>query len=402
MRSDLQRILREREIGALLVPLHELQHPAFRWISRGAQVTRGYAIARPDHDPILLSYPMEREEAAATGLETKLVLDFGHADIFKKASNPAEGYGVFFDRVFRELGIEGKIAFAGQVPSHLYFDIADALEEKGWKIHRPRGEDLIQLARKRKDEWELGQIASVGRRTEEVVDEVRQVLRAVDVRDGIAYRNGSKLMLGELKELVTSEITKRGMSEDHETIFSQGRDAGIPHSRGNPDEPVRAGTSIVLDIFPVDRATGYFFDLTRTFCVGEPPEELRKIHADVYEAFQLACDKMHAGTKASDYQALVCDNFEAKGYATLRTNPATMEGYVHSLGHGVGLEVHEKPFFALNASNRDMIEVGDVLTIEPGLYFPERGIGVRIEDTLYVAEDGSVKTFCTSDRSLEP
>lgn len=402
MRSDLQRILREREIGALLVPLHELQHPSFRWISRGAQVTRGYAIARPDRDPVLLSYPMEREEAAATGLETRLVHDFGHAAIFKDAQNPAEAYGIFFDRVFRELGIEGQIAFAGQVPVHLYLDIVGALEEKGWRVYRSKGEDLIQLARKHKDAWELEQIASVGRRTEEVVDEIRKVLRAVDVRDGIAHRNGSPLMLGELKDLVTAEITRRGMIEDHETIFSQGRDAGIPHSRGNPGEPVRSGTSIVLDIFPVDRATGYFFDLTRTFCVGEAPAELEKIHADVYEAFQLACDRMHAGTKASDYQALVCDNFEAKGYATLRSNPSTMQGYVHSLGHGVGLEVHEKPFFALNASNKDMVEVGDVLTIEPGLYFPERGIGVRIEDTLYVAEDGSVKTFCTSDRSLRP
>jgi Xaa-Pro aminopeptidase len=402
MRSDLQRILREREIGALLVPLHELQHPAFRWISRGAQVTRGYAIARPDRDPILLSYPMEREEAAATGLETRPVHDFGHGEIFKTAANAAEGYGVFFDRVFRELGIEGQIAFAGQVPVHLYLDIVDRLEEKGWKVYRAKGEDLIQLARKRKDAWELEQIASVGRRTEEVVDEVRRILRTVEVRDGIAHRGGERLMLGELKQLVTSEISKRGMVEDHETIFSQGRDAGIPHSRGNPDEPVRAGTSIVLDIFPADRATGYFFDLTRTFCVGEAPAELKKIHADVFEAFTAAGETMRAGTKASDYQALVCDIFEAKGYATLRSNPQTLEGYVHSLGHGVGLEIHEKPFFALNASNRDEVEVGDVLTIEPGLYFPERGMGVRIEDTLYVAEDGTVKTFCRSDRSLEP
>ena len=91
-----------------------------------------------------------------------------------------------------------------------------------------------------------------------------------------------------------------------------------------------------------------------------------------------------------------------RGYATTRSDPKTLDGYVHSLGHGVGLEVHEKPFFGLNATNRDMIEVGDIVTIEPGLYFPDREIGVRIEDTLVVREDGKVESLCYSDRGLTP
>ena len=98
---------------------------------------------------------------------------------------------------------------------------------------------------------------------------------------------------------------------------------------------------------------------------------------------------MRAGTLASSYQALVCDFFEQRGYATTRSNPATLEGYVHSLGHGVGLDVHEKPFFGLAATNRDEIEIGDIVTIEPGLYFPDRELGVRIEDTLVVGEEGA-------------
>ena len=165
---------------------------------------------------------------------------------------------------------------------------------------------------------------------------------------------------------------------------------------------MRPSVPIVLDIFPADRATGYFFDLTRTFCVGPIPEELRRIHADVLEAFELARRTMHAGTMASSYQTLVCDFFEDRGYATTRSNPATLEGYVHSLGHGVGLDVHEKPSFALSPANRDEIERGDIVTIEPGLYFPDREIGVRIEDTLVVGDDGRVETLCRSDRGLAP
>jgi len=173
-------------------------------------------------------------------------------------------------------------------------------------------------------------------------------------------------------------------------------------SRGDASAIVRPSVPIVLDIFPADRETGYFFDLTRTFCVGPIPEELAKLHADVLEAFELARREMHAGTLASSYQNLVCDFFEQRGYPTTRSHPATLEGYVHSLGHGVGLDVHEKPFFGLSPTNLDQVEPGDIVTIEPGLYFPDRELGVRIEDTLVVNEDGRVETLCRSDRGLAP
>ena len=83
------------------------------------------------------------------------------------------------------------------------------------------------------------------------------------------------------------------------------------------------------------------FDMTRTFCVGPVPEELRRFHGDVLEAFARARDAMRPGTPAQSYQAMVCDMFERKGYPTLRSDPKTLEGYVHGLGHGVGLEIHE-------------------------------------------------------------
>jgi Xaa-Pro aminopeptidase len=158
---------------------------------------------------------------------------------------------------------------------------------------------------------------------------------------------------------------------------------------------------IVLDIFPADKASGYFFDLTRTFCAGPIPDELRRIHGHVYEAFTKARAQMRPGTPASSYQALVCDFFEKKGYATLRSDPETLSGYVHGLGHGVGLDIHEKPSFALAAANQDLVETGDILTIEPGLYFPDREIGVRIEDTFVVREEG-VESLCRSGYGLEP
>jgi Xaa-Pro aminopeptidase len=402
--TDLDLLMRARGLDAIVVPMHEAMHPSFRWLSRGAKVTRGYAIKPLDRAPLLITYPMEREEAAATGLEVHLVHEYEHEQIFRAATNTAEAYAELFSRMLDDAlssatsesssnraPAEPAIAFFGNAPLQLYMSLTEAVERRGWRVHRANGEDLIQLARKRKEEWEIDAIRSVGERTEQVVDGVRALLR--EARPG--------LKLGDLKSFVSSEIARLGMYEDHETILSQGRDAGVPHSRGDANALLRPSVPIVLDIFPADRTSGYFFDLTRTFCIGPIPDELQRMHALVFEAFTRARDAMRPGTRASSYQALVCDFFEKKGYPTLRSHPTTHEGYVHGLGHGVGLEIHEKPSFGLSASNVDQIEEGDVLTIEPGLYFPEREIGVRIEDTFVVRGHG-VETMCRGDYGLRP
>ena len=203
------------------------------------------------------------------------------------------------------------------------------------------------------------------------------------------------------KKALDKNMYKALRSEDHETIVSQGRDAGIPHSRGDATAPIRDSVPLVIDIFPADRRTGYFFDLTRTFCVGPVPYELRRIHAEVLHAFRRAAEVMRPQTPAASYQALVCDLFEGSGHRTTRADPATTSGYVHSLGHGVGLDIHERPSFSISAGNQDVVEEGDVLTIEPGLYYPEREIGVRIEDTFVVRANG-VQSLCRGDYGLEP
>ncbi|HYI10411.1 MAG TPA: Xaa-Pro peptidase family protein [Thermoanaerobaculia bacterium] len=391
MLRDLDLLLRERHIDTVIVPMHEAMHPSFRWLTRGAKVTRGYAVKMPERDPLLVTYPMEREEAKATGLEVRLAAEFGYDQIFRTAANGSEAYAEFFTNILRDLGSGDSVAFFGNVPVQLYLGLADGMERRGWRVHRANGEDLIQLARKRKEAWEIDAIRSVGERTEQVVDGVREMLR----------NWAPSLTLGDLKRFVSTEIVRLGMIEDHDTILSQGHDAGVPHARGDASALVRPSVPIVLDIFPADKNSGYFFDLTRTFCIGPIPEELRRLHGHVFEAFIRARDAMRPGTLASSYQTLVCDYFESLGYETVRSNPRTLSGYVHGLGHGVGLEIHEKPSFSLHSTNRDPIEVGDIVTIEPGLYFPERELGVRIEDTFVVTEEG-VETLCRGDYGLEP
>lgn len=402
MIADLDGLMRDRSIDVLIVPMHESIHPAFRWISRGAAITRGFAIKLPGDDPFLIATPLERDTAATTGLKVKLFNDYGFDTISKTASNPVALYADLLEAVLKGSGDHRTVGFAGNLPIHLYLGIADELGKRGFTVIKGTGEDIIQLARKRKEDWEIKNIRDAGVRTEQVIDLVRNVLRESKIDGSQVTYQGKPLKIGYLKQLVTTELVNRGLTEVWKTIIAHGRDAGIPHSFGNPDDVVRPGVPIVMDIFPFDPVTGYWFDETRTFCVGPPSDDLKRIHDDVLEAFTTARDKMTAGTNARDYQNFVCDQFEKKGYATIRSNPSTLEGYLHTLGHGVGLDIHERPAFGGADSNTDKIEVNDILTIEPGLYFPDKEIGVRIEDSFVINKDGKPESLCTGSRDLAP
>lgn len=401
MLSDLDRIMDQMFVGCVVVPMHERVHASFRWMTRGARVTRGYVVKATGRAPVLVCHPMERDEAAASGLTVRTVSEFGYERFAAEESSPVELYWRFYRRLLDDLEIEGSVGFVGDVPVELYRGVLSRLEQAGTEIASLDGRNPVERARKRKDLHEIEAIASVGRRTEMVIDAVREVLRDCRVDQGKLAHGASPLTIGDLKAIVRQEIVRLGMVEDHETILTQGRDAAVPHSRGNPAAVVEASSPIVIDIFPCDALSGYFFDTTRTFCVGEIPEETERLHTLVLEAFTAAAESVRSGTKASSYQHLVCDFFEANGMTTVRSEPAAVEGYVHGLGHGVGLDVHERPSFSTNPGNDDLIEDGDVITIEPGLYFPSRSIGIRIEDT-FVVESGRARSLCTGSRGLRP
>jgi Xaa-Pro aminopeptidase len=120
---------------------------------------------------------------------------------------------------------------------------------------------------------------------------------------------------------------------------------------------------------------------------------VEQAYADVLATFKAVMKALTPGTPCRDYQALACDLLEARGHPTLRTDPRGLEGYVHSLAHGVGLNIHEAPSFRSPATNTDRLEPGMVVTIEPGVYYPERGYGVRIEDCVYSTRPRSVETL---------
>ncbi|MCA1727915.1 MAG: Xaa-Pro peptidase family protein [Actinobacteria bacterium] len=186
------------------------------------------------------------------------------------------------------------------------------------------------------------------------------------------------------EEISYIERTQRAVEEA--SITAGGSQATDPHERGHG--PLKAGESIILDIFPADKTTRYYADMTRTFVKGEPGEDLQKMYDAVLESQEAALAMIGPGVNGRDVHRKVSDVLHEAGYETLvhdqRPGEPLQEGFIHGTGHGVGLEIHESP--RVSISDEKLVS-GDVVTVEPGLYYPEIG-GVRIEDLVVVTESG--------------
>jgi Xaa-Pro aminopeptidase len=162
--------------------------------------------------------------------------------------------------------------------------------------------------------------------------------------------------------------------EAFDPIVASGPRSALPHGRST-SRRLQAGDFVVIDYGCV--VDGYASDVTRTIAVGEPPAKLRQAHAAVKEACHLACETARPGMEGMQLDEVARKYLDACGFK---------EEFNHSLGHGLGLDVHSLP--RLGPESKDLIPANAVITIEPGLYFPGLG-GVRIEDDLLVAENGN-------------
>lgn len=271
------------------------------------------------------------------------------------------------------------------VPPTLAVAYADALRDCGLTLN-PEGK-LFEGRRRAKTPEEVAHVEKAQRAVEEACEHAVGVLREAEV-DG----NGALLWRGEaltsetLRSEINVELLRRNCLGDG-TIAASGSQAADPHERGSG--PLKAGEAIILDIFPKDLSSRYYADMTRTFVKGEPGEELRRMYDAVLESQEVALDMIGPGVDGKDVHEKVSQVLHDAGYKTQvhdreEGKPLTV-GFFHGTGHGVGLEIHEAP--RLGVTGQKLIP-GDIVSVEPGLYYPEIG-GVRIEDLVLVTEDGS-------------
>ena len=405
MKRDIDRLMGERGTDAAIVVGAIKGNPTMYYVVNGAALSHAIVVKKRGEDAILLCGSMEREEAEASGLTVVDMAKYDYMKILKEAGGDRLKAQVgYYRAIFEEFGVKGRVAFYGLVEVGAYRAFLAALEDAlpGVEIAGEFSDNIFLTARMTKGPEEIERIREAGRKTCEIVSHVAEFLASHRVEGGTLVKDdGTPLTVADCKTEIKLGMARRRLIEEVDTIFAIGRDAGIPHSRGRDTDPIETGKTIVFDIFPQEDGGGYFFDMTRTFVVGEAPEEIRKAYAELEECHDTLTAALKAGESASVYQTMTCDFMEAHGHETPRTNPRVRNGYVHSLGHGVGLAIHEKPTLTDAPGNEDVLAPGSVFTVEPGIYYPDKGWGMRIEDVYCVHEDGTIENLTKYPRGLE-
>jgi Xaa-Pro aminopeptidase len=402
VRADLDRLLQQRGLAGLVVLALDRYSPAF-YYATGQKIHHGFYVRAADGRAHLVHDPMERDQAALAGCETSSYAQRGYLQKVKSADSQARALGELVGEVAAELGITGRLAFVGDVPLGFGWLMLDHLRRLVPSLSVDEAQpDVLSVASMTKTADELDKIRHCSRGAVEAMKRVRDELAALRPQgDAFLTASGETATLGHLRRLLHRTFAEFGLAEDGESIVAQGRDAGVPHNRGNDADAIRAGAPILVDIFPAEAGGGYHTDMTRTFCLGPAPAPLKQVYGECREAFDAAMARTRGGESCRGLQELVCDVFERQGHATVRGNQGTEEGYVHGLGHGVGLAVHEGPRLGGPPTNTAVLEPGHVVSVEPGLYYPSRGLGVRIEDLVAVRADGSIENLTPAPYELE-
>jgi Xaa-Pro aminopeptidase len=323
--------------------------------------------------------PFEVERVAAhDGLQPHAVEQFGWDDLVKKGIPMEEVELGTYVRAVRELGVEKAV-----VPASFPLELADRLRAAGIEI-TPDRETFVQR-RRVKTKPELEGIRRAQRGAEAGMDAARELFGRADEKNGSLVVDGEPLTSERVKLAIQQAFTNRNLYAD-EFIVSHGAQTAIGHEMGFGE--IKANEPIVIDLWPRDRPSSCFADMTRTFVVGEPSEELAANHKLVHEALERSLAAVKPGVAGRELYVLVSELFHEAGYPTglhKADGEVLEDGFFHGLGHGVGLEVHEQPW--LSRYPGELIE-GDVITLEPGLYRNGYG-GCRLEDLVLVTKDGA-------------
>jgi len=396
MKTDLDALMQSHDLDALLVTGPAQHNPPMVYLTGGGHLTSADLIKKRREPPLLFYNPMERDEAAKTGLRTKNLADYRFMELLK--ANNQDMLKATIERYRQMLGdagvTSGRVALFGKIDAGSAYALFTGLQQVMPDITflGEFSDSLLLSAMATKDEDEIERIRKMGKLTTGVVGQVADFLTSQRVKDEtLVHADGSPVTIGDVKRRINLWLAEAGAENPEGTIFAIGRDAGVPHSSGAPGDMLKLGQTIVFDIFPCEAGGGYYYDFTRTWCLGYAPDPAQALYEDVLSVYRQIMSELKAGELCRTYQLRTCELFEAQGHPTIKSNPETEDGYVHSLGHGVGLNLHERPWFSYRANNEDRLEPGSVVTIEPGLYYPERCLGVRLEDTVWVRPDGQME-----------
>ena len=329
---------------------------------------------------VIAAMEADRIQEAAPGVEIVDPYELGLDELVARGMRWHDMDAELCSRAAAKLGTRKLV-----VPAALPVGVADRLRADGLEIVP----DELEFIRRRRSK-NASEIEGV-RRAQAAADAgmaaAAELLGSASPRDGVLVHAGEALTSEAVRGRIRGVCAERGAPADEDIIVAAGPAGASGHEQGSG--PLPAGVPVIVDIWPRDERSGCFCDMTRTFVAGgEPAEDILRWHALAQTALERVYEQVRPGVTGRDLFAVACDVFEEAGEPTQRTKAegeTLLDGFFHSLGHGVGLEVHEEP--SLGRTGVDPLVPGDVVAIEPGCYRKGYG-GVRLEDLALVTDDG--------------
>jgi Xaa-Pro aminopeptidase len=383
LRGDLDSILAEKGSEALLLYSDSYRDANMYYLTKFLAPDPFIFLKRVDAEPIIIVNQMEYPRAQKQSIvkDVKSYLDYNYLQTVKSAKEPQLGAMKFIAKVAKkELGVGMKIC----VPHNFPVIAADVLREEGLTVNPLFG--VVEKARETKDIDEVEEIKAVQAVVSEVTSEAIELIANSDVgSNGTLLINGESLTVGKIKSFFGRKLLENGCLPEEDIIVACGTKSSDPHYSGEPEDKLKVNQPIILDIYPRSIQKRYWTDMTRTIVKGRASHKLKKMFETVFEARNASLDAIQAGVLGSHVYDVCCDLLEKAGYETTRGGKKITKGMLHSLGHGVGLQIHESP--RMSKLSTSPLREHNVVTVEPGLYDPQIG-GVRLEDIIEVTESG--------------
>lgn len=393
MRAHLDEGLKQRGLEAVVV----CGGPATSWetayIVGPLKVTWGYVLKRLGEDPVFIVKGIDRHEAskgraAVVSYDTVGLTSVTLADLPRavREADMIEGILDYYD-------VKGRVALYGSGPISNYAQCLHILRERRPETfpHYEGRRSLFQEASMTKEADEIDRIANVGMRVEDVFRNTCNYLTTLISEGGRIFDiEGEPIAVGDIKDMVVREAGRRRFDVPVDVSFAQGPLSAIPNNRGESHETLLAGVPVIFDLVGRERR-GYHYEVTRTFCIGETNARFEEVYEIVTGSLAIAVDSLRPGRTAHQVNDAVSEHFEKNGLPTLRQG-SLERGFVHFLGHGIGLELYEEPRFGPVEEELELT-AGMVVMLEPGIYLPEEGFGIRLGDVAVVQPDGPARVL---------
>ena len=402
MITDLDKEMEKKGVNSIIVFGDSTNgNPDFCYVV-GASIARGgIYLKRRSHDPTLIVSNIDVGSARKGRVRNiRTYSDYGFERISAKYDRD-DARARFYEKIIKDTGLNGPIVIAGKNEASNTLHLIDALRKKRVKIVGEKTPTIVEVARETKDRKELEQLRDMGKKTSRVVERTLKFLRGSRVQGSKVLYKSKPLKVGDVKTVIGRLLADESIIAPEDTIFAPGKKSSDPHYNGEGRDIVRAKDPIVFDIFPAE-PDGYWHDCTRTYTFSRPSRALKEMYDAVLEAQTLALDNIREQVPCKDVMIDVCKLFEKRGYPTVRSllkgnKEARSRGFIHGLGHGVGLTIGERPYLSLFGDG--VLRKNSVVTVEPGLYDPKIG-GVRIEDIVVVGSPSENLTPLPKDMEL--